>query len=351
MHYPTAALLLVLSITAPSTTATVATTKVGPLKNERPKEEDAVDEGTDPNSSAFVNDHDDSLPKSYKEKEENHPADDGILAIGTHTDTSLNNIRGTKGRVESSSQHGLMAHTDTSTLQSKADTVQPFGRIRALEAPPNFVQCENGLVIDNGGVIVVMSMPGPTLTCAEECGGDCCVGDGACDGFTGKVYRDGSCDGIHACFGAIIPTVSGGGCNGDYACKKANIPAVDDSCNRGKNSCSYVGYYGIVDGWMVKSCQGDKACFALAYAKSGKVHNVSKSCKGEQACAHNEYNTHGDILKSCNANHACIYQEDIISDMDTCCNNPVKLKCQNVTEDSLPKECIKHAPQGNPFKR
>lgn len=307
-----------------------------------------------------MNDQDeDSLPKSYKEKEDKHPADNGILAIGTHTDTSLNNsVRGAKakGRVKSSSQHRLMTLMDTSTLQSTADTVQPSDKIRALEAPPNFVQCEDGYVIDNGGV-EMMSMPGPTLTCAEECGGDCCVGEDACDGFTGKVYRDGSCDGIQACYDATIPTVSGGGCNGDYACKKARIPAVIDSCNRGKNSCSYVGYEGVVDGWMVKSCQGDKACFQLARAKSGKVHNVTKSCKGEQACAYNIYYTHGNILKSCNADHTCRFQGDIVSDMDTCCNNPVKLTCpvklgcQYVNEDSLPDECIKHAPQGNPFKR
>ncbi|EJK63307.1 hypothetical protein THAOC_16040, partial [Thalassiosira oceanica] len=50
-----------------------------------------------------------------------------------------------------------------------------------------FVDCVDGFVSDDEGV-----------TCEDACGGNCCDGNRACDFFTGRVAKDGSCDGIPA---------------------------------------------------------------------------------------------------------------------------------------------------------
>ena len=55
-------------------------------------------------------------------------------------------------------------------------------------------------------------------TCAEACGGDCCVDDvddKACTSFTGSVARDGSCNGKWACRESKIDVVSGKSCVGE----------------------------------------------------------------------------------------------------------------------------------------
>ncbi|EJK51379.1 hypothetical protein THAOC_29449, partial [Thalassiosira oceanica] len=71
----------------------------------------------------------------------------------------------------------------------------------------------------------------PGVTCEEACGGECCVGDDSCKGFTGSVAKDGSCDGEEACRNAKIGEVSGGSCDGNSACQGATISVVSDgSC-------------------------------------------------------------------------------------------------------------------------
>ncbi len=36
--------------------------------------------------------------------------------------------------------------------------------------------------------------------CKSTCQGQCCVGTSACLGFTGRICKDGSCNGDYACF-------------------------------------------------------------------------------------------------------------------------------------------------------
>ena len=86
---------------------------------------------------------------------------------------------------------------------------------------------ESGAAIDDGlmgrsltEVVVCIdgNISGGGQTCAEACGGDCCVDDvddKACTSFTGSVARDGSCNGKWACRESKIDVVSGKSCVGE----------------------------------------------------------------------------------------------------------------------------------------
>jgi len=65
-------------------------------------------------------------------------------------------------------------------------------------------------------------------------------GDDACVGFTGKVCKDGSC-------------------NGYKACENANISSVVNSCV-GRSACVKAGYLGGSIGNIVDSCKYEAAC-------------------------------------------------------------------------------------------
>ena len=81
-----------------------------------------------------------------------------------------------------------------------------------------FVDCINGNTTP--------SDDGSTISCQEECNGRCCVGESACDGFTGKVcIDDTSCFGYKSCYDSKIDTIVNG-CNGTLACIQ---PVAGDS--------------------------------------------------------------------------------------------------------------------------
>lgn len=69
------------------------------------------------------------------------------------------------------------------------------------EQDVEFVECIGGYT--SGGV-----------TCKDACDGSCCVGANSCALFTGNVAKDGSCNGLYACFGSKIGLVLGGSCVG-----------------------------------------------------------------------------------------------------------------------------------------
>ena len=76
--------------------------------------------------------------------------------------------------------------------------------------------CADNVVCDNGYDTTTFE------TCATSCAGKCCKGDNACFQFTGKVCKDGSCNGKAACWKANIPFVIDR-CKGDYACEYAAL--------------------------------------------------------------------------------------------------------------------------------
>ena len=105
-------------------------------------------------------------------------------------------------------------------------------------------------------------------SCVDECDGDCCVGTtgflDACDGFTGRVCKDGySCNGKEACKDANIDLVVGG-CRGDEACEFADIKrGVIRGCI-GEDGCKSVGGADGYVGRIKDGCVGDEACAYLA---------------------------------------------------------------------------------------
>ena len=189
---------------------------------------------------------------------------------------------------------------------------------KAAECPVDvgYVQCFNGYeVYDNGDYT--------GDTCAEACGGECCVGDftnpdtgvttNACDGFSGRVCKDGnSCIGEQACFRAYIRSVISG-CKGDGACFYASydsptyIEKVHSSCN-GFRACDGAADYGGFIDYIVDSCQGDYACTYLAN-EYGSVSKVRYSCIEDNSCfaAALFGGTINEIVFSCDGEYSCAY--------------------------------------------
>ncbi len=250
------------------------------------------------------------------------------------------------------------AGADTGILSAAADMTPSSVMIASTATcSAGIVNCNKGKVVGN-----------PTTSCYDECGGAggaCCQGTDACTGFTGKVCKDGSCDGTDACKNAFILSVVNG-CKGDRACDRAGydgglISSIVNSCfgyrtcqmvaeNGGRvgdiiGSCDYdpadpdaefyygfachylgrnggrvgdvkgscygtyacadVGHRGIV-GDMTGSCLGYGACDDFG-RDGGKVGTVFKSCNGDRACRETAENfgTIGDITSSCTGNKAC----------------------------------------------
>merc|ERR1711935_38830 len=77
---------------------------------------------------------------------------------------------------------------------------------------------------------------------------------GACNPFTGFIYRDGkSCIGEGACAFANIKVVKGSSCAGKLACYHTKSGVVEGSCN-GDDVCK------LLETKEVKgSCNGEKA--------------------------------------------------------------------------------------------
>ena len=184
-----------------------------------------------------------------------------------------------------------------------------------------YVDCVNGFVRT--------ATSSTTISCEAACQGSCCVGPKSCDGFTGKVCRDGSCQGILACTNAKIPIVISG-CQQNNACTNAG---------REQGSVESV----------VNSCSGIMACYQLGY-NEGRVGNVYSSCNNNFACdSAGREGSIGHIESSCNAYKACYHagrgpSGDIFpSNINSCCN--FGSKCMFTTQQSLPAQCQQVRPK------
>ena len=194
-----------------------------------------------------------------------------------------------------------------------------MGGVLGLDAQisPAVETCTAGFVhcVDGNEVDPVTGSPTGN-TCHKACQNpsdpssqDCCVVNNDCSTFTGKVCRDGSCDGTNR------NTGSGAG-----ACASANIPeGVIDSC-RGDSACVLLGGessagVGAV-GRVESSCHGDRSCNAINFnfrPVPGKVGNLLKSCHGDLSCEGlgaylNDPSSGpvGDVIFSCHGYGSCV---------------------------------------------
>ena len=186
---------------------------------------------------------------------------------------------------------------------------------KAATCDAGYVQCFNGFEVDDDGEVNY------GVSCGQACGTDCCEGEftnpdtgvttNACDGFSGRVCRDGSCYGEQACFKAYISSVIAG-CIGYGACFYASydsptyIEKVHSSCI-GFRACDgaadYTGFiYEIVD-----SCQGDYACTYLANG-FGSIPEVRNSCIEANSCYAALFGgSINKIVNSCDGEFACAF--------------------------------------------
>lgn len=248
--------------------------------------------------------------------------------------------------------NGKSAGADTGILSAAADMTPSSVVIASTPstcAQANIVHCENGL------------LAGSSTSCYDACGGnggDCCQGLNACDGFTGHVCKDGSCNGDSACEDASILLVVNS-CKGLRACDKAGndgglISSIVDSCsglracqmvaeNGGRvgdiiGSCSdpppntypyngfachYLGRNGGKVGDVKDSCFGTYSCPDVGHR--GTVGDITESCLGYGACDDfaRDGGTAGNVYKSCNGNRACRETAEkfgSIEDITSSCN-------------------------------
>lgn len=162
-------------------------------------------------------------------------------------------------------------------------------------------------------------------SCASACAGECCVGNYACDGFTGILCKD----------------LASPSCSGSFACFAADIPFVKKSCI-GDKSCQRAGLAGNITGVLTESCRGTQSCYGLGYL--GNIGNVTSSCDGVSACENAGSGTGGigGLIGSCNANKAC-YQAGkdgsnaIGTTLQDCCNT--EEECDNANQTTIPGSC------------
>jgi hypothetical protein len=120
------------------------------------------------------------------------------------------------------SHHGT---TTTNTMTTAAATAATASTCTA-----GYVECVDGILKSSFST-------GVLVFCETACNGQCCVGEYSCSYFTGKICKDGSCNGKESCF-------------------DATIPEVVKSCT-GLLSCAYI----VRTAPLVDSCNGDTACF------------------------------------------------------------------------------------------
>ena len=158
-------------------------------------------------------------------------ADAGILARAAgaphHHDHAERG--GYQTRSENRMKSREMQEADVSIFMSSSSSSQQQSTCTA-----GFVDCKDGFLASDS-----------KKSCKDACGKNkkCCVDDGgddACVGFTGKVCKDGSC-------------------NGYKACENANISSVVNSCV-GRSACVKAGYLGGSIGNIVDSCKYEAAC-------------------------------------------------------------------------------------------
>ena len=198
---------------------------------------------------------------------------------------------------------GVLTPLDSVAKGTNKD-VAPSGLVSIASTcdADKIVTCVNGFDVNS---------PGGATTCFESCAGDCCsYGDqNACIGFTGKVCKDGSCNGAEACRSANIPLVVNS-CIGYNACVLAgsdggSIGNVNGSCN-GERACAWLGSYNGQVGNVINSCHGGQACISTA-SKGGTIGSITNSCYGFNACPNlgDTYGDVGNLLNSCNGKGAC----------------------------------------------
>mmetsp|Transcript_8851 Transcript_8851/g.14791 ORF Transcript_8851/g.14791 Transcript_8851/m.14791 type:complete len:287 (-) Transcript_8851:109-969(-) len=190
--------------------------------------------------------------------------------------------------------------------------------------------CRNGFLICTNGMFYNGNAP-PGTTCAEYCNGQCCVGENACDGFSGTICRDRKT------------------CVGKNSCRGARIGLVGNAC-RGADACLYAGAADGTINAIERSCVGDNACYNTA--NGGDVRVIADGCNADNACegvAMNNPDGIALIRDACNDVHACSYlagYQDIGGDLngttsgsgyviEDCCNS--NAGCAGVYE--LPAEC------------
>jgi len=179
---------------------------------------------------------------------------------------------------------------------------------------PSESQCPQGFVTYVDGVVAE----------GEGCGDNCCIGGSffgntfeACEGFTGRVCRDGSCNGINSCRDAEVDTVSGSSCSGTGACRSARSVEISDQSCQGQAACRSLGNRDDADGFKVTlitggSCSGEDSC------RNAIVESVLEgSCVGENSCkASTIVQVSGG---SCDGDNACRNAIlDVVS--GSCCN-------------------------------
>jgi hypothetical protein len=188
-----------------------------------------------------------------------------------------------------------------------------------------YVNCVNGLVRDDAA----------GTTCEAACGGKCCVGAAACEGFTGIVCQDDSCSSDAACQSATISFVINSCKGGPSACFGAasSQGVMVNSCT-GLSSCENFGNGGKV-GNAENSCNGSTACKDFG-SNSGNVGDVKDSCNGDKACSSMSADggSVGSITKSCNHDVACFSLAQIngaVGDLNDSCND--ENSCTSLTFD------------------
>jgi hypothetical protein len=178
------------------------------------------------------------------------------------------------------------------------------------------VTCANGFDVNS---------PYGATTCFVSCGDLCCAisDSNACEGFTGKVCKDGSCSGAAACRNAHIPLVVNS-CKGYHACARmgdgGSIGNLNDSCN-GERACELAGVDEGSIGNVNDSCIGVRACYRLGYHR-GQVGNIINSC-GAKACesAASGGGTIGSITNSCDGYYSCLLLGHIYGDVGNLLNS------------------------------
>jgi hypothetical protein len=199
------------------------------------------------------------------------------------------------------------------------------------QCPQGFVDCVQGIVASG------------TTTCTAACGGKCCVGDSACDNFTGKVCKDGSCNNFFACRFANVPYVVNS-CKADSSCFMATLSSNMVGCCNTANECKSMNdpskctpslpfvdcedgyvrgtkyiYAGRVQGISCreacagKCCVGSTACNGF----TGKV-TMDGSCSGNDACGYAEIKL---VVNSCTRDRTCVLAK-IYQTLQNCCNIP-----------------------------
>lgn len=152
------------------------------------------------------------------------------------------------------------------------------------EDAADWVDCVAGVVRDTA------------QTCESACNGKCCVGgtgNTTCNGARACIKKDGSCNGLNACYLLAVnsagqPIVSGPSCVGASACD--GLGGDDDPPD-----------------YITGSCNGYQACYH--FATVGTFGNLLASCNGITACKEVCYNSDcvpaGSLNGACNADSVC----------------------------------------------